>query len=297
MKIAHATDIHWFKPPAVTDLTYKRLLGTANLMLRGRKAHFDVATQTALVEHICAQDPDLVIISGDLTAQALDSEFETAREALRPVLDQFPTFIVPGNHDRYTTRSQTELSMERHFEEWMHLNDAGIGRLDIENVTVLGLDPNRPTWFNATGVLPQGQLDALEAELAKEELRTAFIILVIHYPVLGPSGSIYDNWHHGLLNVQALVDVLERSPNRPGLIVHGHKHHGYTVPLKLSATDQAIPIFNCGSSGYARTPDGKRAGATNVYTIADGALTSTERYIYDGDRFAPEPGGLYQSGF
>jgi 3',5'-cyclic AMP phosphodiesterase CpdA len=297
LKIAHATDIHWFQQPGISELTYKRLLGTANLVLRGRKAHFDVAAQTALVDHLCNQQPDLVIISGDLTAQALESEFATAREALEPVLKQFPTFMVPGNHDRYTTRSQTDRVMERHFSDWMHLNDSGIGRLDLGDVTVLGLDPNRPTWFNATGVIPQRQLEALEHELAQESLRDRFIVLVIHYPVLGPSGSIYDNWHHGLLNAQALVDLLKGAPAQPKLIVHGHKHHGYTVPLHLSDDQRPIPIFNCGSSGYARTPDGKRAGATNVYTIENGSLIDTERFIYDGERFTAEAGGLYQSGF
>jgi 3',5'-cyclic AMP phosphodiesterase CpdA len=256
-----------------------------------------VAVQTALVDHICASAPDLVVISGDLTAQALPSEFATARDALEPVLSSIPTFVVPGNHDRYTRRSQTDQVMEEYFRQWMHLQTNGISRLDLDGVTVLGLDPNRPTWFNATGVIPPSQLAALEAELAKEDLGDNFIVFVIHYPILGPRGAIYDDWHHGLLNAQELVDLLKRAPRHPGLILHGHKHHGYTVSLDLSAGESPVPSFNCGSSGYARTPDGKRAGAMNIYSVESGVLQSAERFIYDGNQFTSEPGGMYQSGF
>ena len=76
MRIAHATDIHWFVPPTPRQLGFKRVLGTANLYLRGRRHHFDRGAQRALVAHLRRVEADLILITGDLTAQALPAEFE-----------------------------------------------------------------------------------------------------------------------------------------------------------------------------------------------------------------------------
>ena len=185
--------------------------------------------------------------------------------------------------------------MDSVFADWMHLQSDGLGRYDGPGITVLGLDPNRP-WINASGVVPGAQLAALEATLERERDNANFLLLVVHYPVLGPGGGVYDNWHHGLLNVEELIAVFQRSARVPDLIVHGHKHHGYTATLTLD-DGRTIPTYNCGSSGYARTADGKRAAATNIYTVDGTKITDVERYIYDGQTFVTEPGGLYQSGF
>ena len=42
-----------------------------------------------------------------------------------------------------------------------------------------------------------------------------------------------DGWGHGLHNADELVATLSASPRKPTLIVHGHQHHGFTVPLQL----------------------------------------------------------------
>ena len=68
--------------PPWSKLAGKRLLGTANLYLRNRRKHFDAEVQTHLVRDIAALEPDAVVITGDLTAQALPQEFALARELL-----------------------------------------------------------------------------------------------------------------------------------------------------------------------------------------------------------------------
>ena len=71
-------------------------MGTTNLFVLGRKSKFDLVVQRALVQSVCDQAPDLVLITGDFTAQALDSEFKLAQRELQPILEQFPTRLVPG---------------------------------------------------------------------------------------------------------------------------------------------------------------------------------------------------------
>ena len=91
VRIAHVTDIHWQTAPSLGELLdFKRALGSANLYLAGRRHHFPRTVQNALIRHLIALQPDLVLVTGDLTATALPDEFETARAELTPVLIASP---------------------------------------------------------------------------------------------------------------------------------------------------------------------------------------------------------------
>lgn len=293
MRIAHATDIHWFARPGLKDMTVRRTVGSTNLYVFGRRKQFHADVQRALVQHVLSLEPDLFVISGDLTAQALDAEFALARAELQPVLDAVPTFIVPGNHDLYTPGAARTRRIQRYFEPWMH-EQGHLHRYDSETepVTLLGLDPNRPTWFDASGIVPQAQLDALGEALADPSLADRFVGLVLHYPVVDRHGVLYDNSRHGLRNADALVDVLRAAPTKPGFVLHGHIHHGYQA--QLPGLD--VPSFDCGSSGQAWLPDRGWGAAMNVYEVEDGQLTGVERYLHDGSDFVAEEAGPYTSG-
>ncbi len=293
MRIAHATDIHWFARPGLSDMTVRRTVGSTNLYVFGRRKQFDIEVQRALVQHVLSLEPDLFVISGDLTAQALDGEFALARAELQPILDAIPTFIVPGNHDLYTPGAARSRRIQRYFEPWMH-ERGGLHRYDsdAEPVTLLGLDPNRPTWFDASGIVPQGQLDALGEALSDPALDDRFVGLVLHYPVVDRHGALYDNSRHGLRNADALVEVLRAAPKKPGFVLHGHIHHGYQA--QLPGLD--VPSFDCGSSGQAWLPDRGWGAAMNVYDVRDAQLVDVQRFLHDGERFVVEEAGPYTSG-
>ena len=57
----------------------------------------DAQVAERLVESIDALQPDLVVVSGDLTQRARRSQFREARAFLDRI--KFPQLIVPGNHD------------------------------------------------------------------------------------------------------------------------------------------------------------------------------------------------------
>lgn len=292
MRIAHATDIHWFTPPRLRDLGVKRVLGSANLYLRGRRHDFSRDVQAQLVAHIAALQPDAVLLTGDLTAQALDTEFEFARDTLSPLLERFPTFVIPGNHDAYTPKVVRRRRMRHWFGPWMGV-DGPIGRSEADGVTFLGLDPNRPTFATAAGIVPEAQLAALAQTLADPAL-TGPVVLAIHYPPVDHAGAVYDSSHHGLLNASALIAVLEASPVRPVLIACGHVHRGFRSQISLS-DGGTIAVCNCGSSGHSWQPARGRGAAMAVYDIDPVGTFTAERYLHDGTGFVPEPGGAWQS--
>jgi 3',5'-cyclic AMP phosphodiesterase CpdA len=295
IRLAHVTDVHWWVKPAWWGvITSKRLLGTANLYLRGRVNEFDERAQQALVDHVVAQEPHAVLVSGDLTAQAIPEEFGKARTALDPILTRFPALVLPGNHDVYTLGAMRSRRIERLFRPWMGLDDGPLARLEVGELTMFGLDPNR-AWLDASGRVPTDQLDALRFALDADDVVGRTVILAIHYPVVGGKGAPYDGFGHGLLNARMLIDLLAAARTKPRLILHGHKHHGAHAVLALPDGTK-IDSYNPGSGGYRFDAAKRRAAACNVYTI-DGSAVTVERFVWDGSAFQAEAGGAYASGF
>ncbi|MCB9681607.1 MAG: metallophosphoesterase [Alphaproteobacteria bacterium] len=292
MRVVHATDIHWFQAPGFGRLSPKRLIGSANLYLRGRRHHFDPVVQAALVDAMAAQQPDVVLITGDLTATALEQEFEIAHAALEPLLTAVPSLVLLGNHDVYTRGAHRTQRLSRWFGPWQHLGPDGLGHLRVPGLTLVGLDPNRPHAL-ASGMIPPEQLAALPAALDAAPADDA-VLLALHYPVLDRDGRVYDGWEHGLRNARALIDVLRLAPRKPDLITHGHIHHGFRVDLPLGEVQ--VPICNPGSGGYAWLQARDRAACFNAYTFEAGRLTAIERFRYGADGFTAEPGGAYATG-
>lgn len=292
LRIAHATDIHWFVAPSFRALSPKRVVGSTNLYVLGRKRHFDPRVQAGLVDALRAVAPDAVVITGDLTAQALASEFAAAADALAPLFAEVPTLVMNGNHDVYTFGASRARRIEHLFTPQLRRGVDGLGRLSLPGLHAVALDPTRPHLF-ASGVVPDAELAALPAALA-EAPPDAFVLLGLHYPLLDRHALVYDGLNHGLRNARALIDVLRAAPRRPDLIIHGHIHHGFRTSLDLG--DVQIPICNPGSGGYARLTDHDRAACFNVYTVDGPTLVDVQRLRWDGARFVDEPGGAYATG-
>lgn len=290
MRVAHCTDIHFTEDVPLGRLWGKRILGTANQVLRGRRHHFPDAVQADLVAHLLEQAPDLLVITGDLTAQALDGEFDKALRVLRPALEAQPTIVMPGNHDVYTRGARDADRIAQTFGPWLH-RDGPIGKITVGCVDVVTLDPNRPTFIHASGEIPAAQLDALRAYL--EEPSDNALILGLHYPVVDRHGEVYDGVHRGLLNARALLDVLGSAPRKPDLVIHGHEHHGYRQHIELGS--DTLLTVDCGSSGYKHMPGKKRAAAMCIYDIEPGSV-EIARFLHDGEHFVPEPGGAFATG-
>lgn len=291
MRIVHATDIHWMVPPHPAELLNKRLLGTANLYLKGRRHEFHPVVQDALVHQILAMAPDAVMITGDLTAQGLPAEFSAARVALDPVLARFPTIVTNGNHDVYVDDAFRRGGVRGAFGPWCHGDP--VGRLDVGDVTLLTVDPNRAHW-SASGHLPDHALAALQASLDAPDLDGRDVILGLHYPIVGPSGRPYTDLWHGLRNADAVIAALATARNPPALVVHGHKHHGYAATIV--AGDRRIPSYNPGSSGLVRHEGRRQTAAFNALERTASGWVAT-RWLWTGAAFEREEPGSYASGW
>lgn len=288
MKIVHLTDIHVQTAPQLRELTAKRLMGTTNLYLLGRRSKFSEESQRAAVAATLSEDPDVVVFTGDLTAQALDAEFAGARALLDPILSQTPTVMIPGNHDTYVRETTPGERMRELFGGWM--GDGMPAVHDFGEVVFLSMETCRLHPLSS-GWTPPEQFAQAEALLAAHKDR--FVFLCIHYPLLGRGGEPYGPATRALANGARFREWLSgvRGINA---ILHGHEHHGFTVDIQTG--DGPVPILNPGASGYARIPEQDRTAHMNIYEVASGEIKDLRRLTFNGEAFVPESGGPYASG-
>lgn len=288
MKIVHLTDIHVHVRPALGDLLGKRLIGSTNLYVLGREGHFSARSQEAAVAAAVAEAPDVVVITGDLTAQALDSEFVAARTLLAPLLDHFETVIIPGNHDVYVPEASPAGTMRAHFGQWMGETTPWLHTFD--DVAFLAIETCRPHLLSS-GRTPTGQLEAARALLA--EAGDRFVFHIQHYPLRNRRGEPYGPSTRALVDA-AEVEAFLAQTDRVGAVLHGHEHHGFRTTIPTAAGP--VPILDPGACGYAHLPDRGRTAHFNVYEADGAGLHSVRRLAFDGSTFVPEPGGAYATG-
>ena len=84
-------------------------------------ARFEERLLDAAIEELNADEPDLVVVAGDLTANGYREEFEYARERLDRIECREVVFV-PGNHD---ARSVGYLHFEDLFGERVHSRTVG----------------------------------------------------------------------------------------------------------------------------------------------------------------------------
>jgi 3',5'-cyclic-AMP phosphodiesterase len=158
-----------------------------------------------------------VLVSGDLSENAADAEYEQVLELLAPL--QAPIFVLPGNHD-------DRAALRRHFavpgaghEPVQYTVDLGPLRLVVIDTTKPGEDD---------GALDDERLSWLDAELAAApDVPT---VLAMHHPPLVTGIPALDEIGLPTEDRRALEAVLVRHP-QVRRIVAGHVHRPVTSEL------------------------------------------------------------------
>jgi Icc protein len=203
--VAQLTDLHI---KAGGKLSYKKV-DTAGAL---RAA---VASVLAL-----PQQPDVVVVTGDLVDFGNEAEYRFLRDLLAPL--PMPVYLMPGNHDRRT-------ALRRAFPDHGYLFQAGDGedpvhyRADAGPLTLVSLDCTVPE-------APHGHADAaalgwlaqaLDAEATRPGgLDRPTLLLLHHPPFVTGIGHMDDQ---GLENSVGLEEIVRGHP-RIERVLCGHLH-------------------------------------------------------------------------
>jgi len=218
IRIAHLSDLHIStQPPHWSAFGDRRLSGALNLAIGKRRnayRHSRYRGERA-VEQIVAESPDAIVFGGDASSLAEREELAGAAEVLAPLLELgVPCFALPGNHDRYTHRAQTQARFEEAFRDWEQVK-GDFRQADLGSVSIGLVDTaqaNRLLWDS------RGRQITLPDNLPK--------VLFAHYALLLPDGSPDRHWH-SLRNGHDIIHRLSES--EPVVWCSGHIHHAFEV--------------------------------------------------------------------
>lgn len=224
------------------------------------KADFDEEMFMQAVSEINALQPDMIILTGDLTDHGYYAEFEQATRYLS--LFEAPLFAVPGNHDSRNLGYQSfeELVGERSWKLTLG-----------EKVTVVGLDSSSPDEDRGHVGTPQHMW--LEHQLDECVIDGNFSIVALHHHVI----SIPQTGRERNVLSDA-GDILKTlATHEVDLVLSGHKH----VPNIWKINDTVI--VNAGSLCSTKLR-GKNQNSYNVYIISEEEI---EIYLntVGGERF------------
>lgn len=210
----------------------KRWSAAANYYLGGRGRHFHQARARIgrLLEDVEALGYDHALCTGDITQMSTPSEFVEAGAALQPMLSQRKFTIIPGNHDRYTPEAEQGRWFEETFADSAPQNYPEI-RLLAENVSLILIDGSRATGLiDSSGWCGKQQLEQLSSMVTDSSLDGHFVVLAMHYGLRRMQGEP-DRKRHALRDDRELESILALPEARIHLVLHGHMHRPYAVPV------------------------------------------------------------------
>lgn len=227
-------------------LLSKRVLGYANLLLNRRK-HFDLSRLPTLLARVEALKPDMILGTGDLTTLATQGEFDMVRDKLGPTFARHDTFIIPGNHDRYTFTAARTRAFERAMGDWTPQRWPAY-RLLRPHLHLIAIDQTRPNIITDRGRVGAAQLNGLRQVLdAMTEIDR--VIVMGHYPIGMPPGHPPEATRHALIDAEELVRVLCGCAAGV-LYLHGHVHE---PQVWVHPASDRLAIVNAGAPLYRKT--------------------------------------------
>jgi 3',5'-cyclic AMP phosphodiesterase CpdA len=259
MRFLHCSDVHItgnYRQRSLFELGWRRWPALGELSLGGRGHSYQHAPRTlkSIADDAKSHRADHLIVSGDLTAYALEEEFDGAKAALAGwVEDRQKCTVIHGNHDVYTPGAVRAQRFERRFghllesdlPEYQREGPYPFVRLLGEGAAVVGLLSARVPLVPgfSFGWIGKAQLDGLSALVADQRMKHRGVLVAVHHAPLKGDGTP-DRPLHGLRDAQ---ELFRRIPGERFAVLHGHIHRRYHHP----ATAARPHIFGAGSSTMA----------------------------------------------
>lgn len=292
---AHLSDPHLSSLDGVRlrQLLNQRLLGYLSWRHRRRGEHRQEVLD-ALVHDLAAQQPDQILITGDLTHLGLPEEFQQVAHWLRQLGPPAAITVIPGNHDTYIPTTWRDT-----FAWWAPYmaSDAAPAPLMVSGdhrhlfpslrirgpVAFIGLSSahHSPPFF-ASGRLGRAQLRRLHELLVQTGTQQLFRIVLLHHPPIANAVA----WRKRLTDQAALRALLRETGVE--LVLHGHAHVAAWEQLPtLTGTAPVIGVPSASAIGHK---PGRRA-CYHLHHLQRGPrgwqlYTQMRAYSPPTDRFA-----------
>ncbi len=281
-RIAHVSDTHVLSPEGVQwreMLFNKRLTGWANTHLRRSRVYRRGYLQTVLA---AASQADHLVVTGDVTNLALESEYRETLRLLGEVARKIEVTVVPGNHDLYLPRTSRDGRFAHHFGSFV---SSDLPELAVKvpagsypfvrlrgPTAIIGLSsavPRPP--FVAAGYVGHAQLQALKTILDHPEVSRRLPVVLIHHPPVDSRNRLRQ-LRDGLTDAGSLCGVL--APLSHGLVLFGHLH------CRVRCALRSLDVVGASGAALDHPGDAIRAGY-NLYEVDEGRVARIEAHVLD----------------
>ncbi len=255
--------------------------------------HFVDQVAVALQRSGVELQPDITVVSGDLTQRARQAEFDAACAYIQQFAGAHK-IVVPGNHDLPLYRVWERLTRPRQRYQ-ASCGQLGPDTLHTDEVSIIGLDSTDYAWR----ALVNGHLSASQLQVCRqffsESNATQLRIAVMHHHLI-PAPSFNPN--APIRKARRTLDVLTEA--RVNLVLAGHLHRAYIGnTLDVYAGEDrshGIIVVQCGTSTSRRGRGMEREKNTFNYIEIHADSINVQHYIYfsaDG-HFRPESEHIFQ---
>jgi len=240
IRIAHLSDLHCGSP------------------------HFQADLLERAIEEINELEPEVAVISGDLTTDGYEREYRTAREFVDRIECE-DLIVVPGNHD---SRNVGYI----HFEE---LFGPRASTLHKHGLTIVAEDSSEPD-------LDHGQIGRNRYQTIEQAFSgfSNLNVFVLHHHLLPIPGTGRER--NVVHDAGDALEVLQRAG--VNLVLSGHKHVPYAWRL------EDLFVVNAGTVSSMRLRGNTRP-CYNVVEIASEEVAVYRKYPFHGRetiiRFSP----------
>lgn len=235
-----------------------------------------------LKQAILAANPDVLVVSGDLTQRARPAEFAAAQTFLQALPG--PQIVVPGNHDvpLYNVLSRW-LTPLHNFRRYI-TKDLQPAFVDDE-VAVIGVNTAR-SWSFKEGRINEQQVANACRHLSATDEKVIRIIVTHHPFVLPEAGS-----HHGIIG-RAEMAMTGFSHCKVDMVLSGHLHLSGAVTSIASygKLGRSTLLVQAGTATSSRRRD--EPNAFNIIRV-NPPLISVEQVAWNEDEQAFLPANRY----
>ena len=252
-----------------------RILHISDLHL-GR--HESPEPYAALLDLRRRLDPELIVVTGDLTHRGRRSELERARTQLDAL--EAPVLAVPGNHDiPYTLPARFTTT----FAEWERVFDATEPEYASPDLAVAGLNSVRP-WRQQQGALERAQLVGVAAKLERAHDGALRVVAFHHHLAAPPWRAPRKRPLHR--RDEVLQELAEAGAE---LVLGGHVHQASIAERReFEALDGAgvRSLVLVTAPGFSRVRPHRKGEALGLNVIeTDTETLAVLTYAWVGTRF------------
>lgn len=289
MRIAHCSDLHLFRfgQTRPSQFLNKRVLGGLNLLLKARRAH-RAELFGAMIADFNRGVADHIVVTGDVTNLALDSEMRFAREML-DTIDGGPraVTVLPGNHDAYVGDVDAfHRYMAPYFAadpDWCWPGDDPWPVVRVRrHVAIVAISTaRRNSWLACDGEVGATQLERLGQVLSDPRLTGAYRVIAIHHPPAGPRAR---RPGRGLRDHARFAEVV--ALHGAELILHGHNH--LSLVNRLPVPGDGVVAVRGIESGTSTSEKPRSRARYRIFEIAGGSepprLAGEESHTWNSKR-------------